>query len=61
MSMPVLQIRNTNGENWRVHAAFPDGSFEEIEGFKNENEANAWIADKLQDWLERREKGQPGA
>ena len=55
--MPVLQIRNTNGADWRVHAEFPDGSIEEISGFKNENEANEWIANSLREWLERREEG----
>jgi hypothetical protein len=61
MTMPILQIRNTNGGDWRVHAEFPDGSFEEISGFKNENEANEWIANSLREWLEQREKGQVGA
>jgi hypothetical protein len=61
MNMPVLQIRNTNGGDWRVHAEFPDGSFEEISGFKNENEANEWIANSLREWLEQREKSQVSA
>ena len=38
-----------------MHAEFPDGSFEEISGFRSENDANAWIAKDLQDWLDRRE------
>jgi hypothetical protein len=54
ITMPALQVRNTNGGDWRVHASFPDGSAEEISGFRTENEANTWIAEKLQDWLDRR-------
>jgi hypothetical protein len=45
---------------WSVHAEFPDGSFEEISGFKTENEANEWIAKDLQDWLDRRERSKSG-
>ena len=56
MTAPVLQIRNKNGGAWTVHAEFPDGSFEEISGFKTENEANEWVAKELQDWLDRRER-----
>jgi hypothetical protein len=56
MTAPILQIRNKNGGAWSVHAEFPDGSFEEISGFKTENEANEWIAKDLQDWLDRRER-----
>jgi hypothetical protein len=54
ITMPVLQVRNTNGGSWRVHASFPDGSEDEVTGFKTENEANIWIAEKLQDWLDQR-------
>jgi hypothetical protein len=54
--IPILQIRTVNGDEWRVHAQFPDGSFEEVSGFRSENEANAWVAKDLQRWLERREK-----
>ena len=53
VTMPALQVRNANGD-WRVHASFPDGNAEEISGFKTENEANTWIAEKLQDWLDHR-------
>jgi hypothetical protein len=53
-TMPVLQIRNANGGAWIVHAEFPDGSFEEISGFRTENDANEWIATSLQQWLDRR-------
>ena len=56
MSAPILQIRNKNGGAWSVHAKFPDGSFEEIAGFKSENEANEWIAKELQLWLDRRQE-----
>jgi len=56
MTVPVLQIRNKKGSAWSVHAEFPDGSFEEISGFKTENEANEWVAKELQDWLDRRER-----
>ena len=56
MSMPILQIRNSNGGAWCVHAEFPDGSFEDVGGFRTENEANEWIAKDLQQWLEKREK-----
>jgi hypothetical protein len=56
MMMPILQIRNSNGGAWCVHAEFPDGSFEDVGGFRTENEANEWIAKDLQQWLEKREK-----
>jgi len=56
MSMPVLQIRNSNGGAWCVRAEFSDGSFEDVGGFGTENEANEWIAKDLQRWLERRER-----
>jgi hypothetical protein len=56
IAMPVLQIRNYNGGAWCVHAEFPDGTSEDISGFKTENEANQWIAKDLQLWLETREK-----
>jgi hypothetical protein len=54
--MPVLQIRNYNGGAWCVHAEFPDGSSDDIKGFKTENDANHWIATELQHWLETREQ-----
>ena len=56
MSMPILQIRNSNGGAWSVHAEFPDGSVEDVGGFRTENEANEWIAKDLQQWLEKRER-----
>ena len=48
---PVLQIRRREGENWFVAATWPDGRFEEIEGFKT--------AKKFQTWLD--ERGESGA
>jgi hypothetical protein len=52
---PVLQIRRSGGsEDISVAVAWPDGRSEEIGGFKNETEANEWIADKFQDWLDHR-------
>lgn len=59
-TMPALQIRNNDGGDWCVHAQFPDGSFEDIGGFKTENEANEWIARELQQWLDQR-KDTPNA
>src|SRR5215203_4842661 len=53
-TMPVLQIRNSNGGAWCVHAEFPDGTFEDVTGFKSENDANEWIAKDLQHWLDQR-------
>jgi hypothetical protein len=55
-TMPSLQIRNSNGGSWHVHAQFPDGTADDIGGFKTENEANEWIAKELQRWLDEREK-----
>jgi hypothetical protein len=53
-TVPMLQIRNTDAGAWCVHAQFPDGSFEDIGGFKTENDANEWIAHELQQWLDQR-------
>jgi hypothetical protein len=52
---PLLQIRHIESDSkddWRVSATWPDGHSEEIAGFKNEAEANDWIANKFQAWLE---------
>jgi hypothetical protein len=54
--VPVLQIRHAESEDWCVAATWPDGHFEQIAGFKNETDANEWIAKKFQAWLEDREK-----
>jgi hypothetical protein len=53
-TVPILQIRRTDGEDWCVAATWPDGHFEEITGFKSESEANEWIAESLQTWLDQR-------
>jgi hypothetical protein len=58
-SVPVLQIRHSEGHDWLVAATWPDGRYEEIAGFKNESEANEWIANKFQSWLDNR-SGAPG-
>jgi hypothetical protein len=50
--MPALQIRHAEGDDWCVGATWPDGRHEEIAGFKNEMEANEWIANKFQAWLD---------
>jgi hypothetical protein len=55
MAIPILQIRKTETGAWVVHVEFPDGGFEEISGFESENEANRWIAEELQEWLDHRE------
>jgi hypothetical protein len=54
-TMPILQIRNANGGAWTVHAEFPDGSSDEISGFRTESDANEWIATSLQQWLDQRD------
>jgi hypothetical protein len=60
--LPVLQIRRAQSEDdWCVAATWPDGHFEEIAGFKNETDANHWIAVKFQAWLEQHEKKDPAA
>jgi hypothetical protein len=59
---PVLQVRHTdNSETWSVAATWPDGRFEEISGFQNESEANEWIANKFQDWVDEQEHARKGA
>jgi hypothetical protein len=51
---PTAQIRHSEAEGWRVAARWPDGHVEDIAGFKSELEANDWIADHFQEWLEIR-------
>jgi hypothetical protein len=54
-TLPSLQVRHSaqgDRESWTVRATWQDGSFEEISGFRNEAEANDWIANKFQTWLE---------
>jgi len=58
---PVLQVRHTDGKKWTVAATWPDGRFEEISGFKNESEANEWIAVKFQAWLDEQAHARKGA
>jgi hypothetical protein len=50
--IPILRIRHANGEPWKVAATWPDGRFEEIEGFNTESEANEWVARSLRAWLD---------
>jgi hypothetical protein len=54
MDVPVLQIRHSAERDWYVAATWPDGTFEEIGSFNDENEASEWIAKGLQDWLDDR-------
>ena len=54
-SLPRLQVRHSDTigwETWTVRATWEDGTFEEIAGFQNEAEANDWITNKFQIWLE---------
>ena len=51
---PVLQIRRRDGGDWTVAATWPNGKFEEIRPFKNETDANEWIAKEFQAWLDQR-------
>jgi hypothetical protein len=52
INTPALQIRHSDASGWRVAATWPDGRFKEIGGFKNEAEANEWIASRFQAWLD---------
>jgi hypothetical protein len=54
--IPVLQIRQREANDWFVAATWPDGTSEEIEGFKTESEAHEWVAKEFQSWLDGREK-----
>jgi hypothetical protein len=58
--LPTLQIRHANGEDWFVAASWPDGRYEEIAGFKNEAEANEWIANKFHAWLDNQKHALKG-
>jgi hypothetical protein len=55
-TIPVLQIRKFENGQWYVHAEFADGTVKEVKGFKTENEANEWVANDLQHWLDQRER-----
>lgn len=51
---PVLQIRRSDaGQEISVAATWPDGRRKEVSGFKNETEANEWIATKFQEWMDQ--------
>ena len=54
--IPVLQIQRGEGGDWSVAATWPNGCFEEIGGFKNESDANEWVAKEFQAWLDDHEK-----
>ena len=58
---PVLQIRHSDGQDWFVAATWPDGRSEEIAGFKSELEANEWIANKFQAWLDNQKHALKGS
>jgi hypothetical protein len=53
-SVPSLQIRHGDGDQWWVAAIWPDGQVEDIASFDSELEANEWIAKDFQRWLEQR-------
>jgi hypothetical protein len=52
-----MQIRHDSNDRWWVALKWPDGRTEDIEGFKSESEANTWIVDELDRWLEARKEG----
>jgi len=60
-TMPVLQIRHSDGRAWKVAATWPDGRSEEIKAFKTETAANEWIANSFAAWLEQADRGSEGA
>ena len=52
---PMLHIRRSDaGDAICVAAKWPDGRIEDICGFASETDANDWIANKFQDWVEAR-------
>jgi hypothetical protein len=53
---PIMQIRQSDGDGWKVAATWPDGSSEEVGSFESEAHANKWIADKLEEWLDARKE-----
>jgi hypothetical protein len=62
-ALPVLQIRysDTSGsDSWTVRATWEDGTFEEIPGFQSEQEADDWITNKFQIWVEEVSKARVG-
>jgi hypothetical protein len=52
--IPALQITHTVDDVWHVAAKWSDGHVENITAFESEVEANEWIANDFQEWLERR-------
>jgi hypothetical protein len=60
-TLPALQIRHADGEDWCVAATWADGRVEEIAGFKSEVDANDWIASGFPAWLEERQKADAAA
>ena len=54
MTGPVMQIRHDPSDRWWVAAKWPHGQIEDILGFRTESEANDWIANELDTWLEHR-------
>lgn len=61
-TMPILQIRHADGEEWKVAATWPDGRSKDIKGFKTESAANEWIANSFAAWLEKADRdGAAGA
>jgi hypothetical protein len=51
LTMPALAVVHEGSRQWAVRATWPDGHFEEVSGFPNEQDANDWITNKFQDWL----------
>jgi hypothetical protein len=52
--IPVMQIRHNEKDEWFVAAKWPDGRTEDVMGFATESDANAWIANELQAWLDQK-------
>jgi hypothetical protein len=61
MPRPVLQVRLSERSDWYVAATWPDGRSQKICAFKNESDANEWIAKKFQAWLDSQEGTQKSA
>jgi hypothetical protein len=62
-ALPALQVRHSDtggGDSWTVRATWEDGTFEEIPGFQSELEANDWITNKFQIWVEELSKARAG-
>ena len=52
---PVLQVRHRGGDGWYVAVTWPDGRFEEVDGFRSESDANGWVAESFLAWLDENE------